>query len=191
MTMFTKPSRVLREAVALVKRNPVGVAELDAQDAAAAAQAKADAKRKADALAKVDDALEARRDLLIDDWVDREQAALRYAAERLAREQLQRTHGVVPANVAAAFPAAVRLTASMLDSARNRVAEELPVPWDKRGRSTSQYRSDEARAAASAAGPKVLGPDGVAAVIAEREAKLQGRRRLRKREGGIIPADVA
>jgi hypothetical protein len=187
----TDPTKALRSAVELVRGNPGAVEALEAEDAARAKAAADAAKAKAAAEQKVAAALEARTAQLVADWHELEKAAIRDAAARLAKEQLDRQYGVVPAKLAAMSPAPARLTPRHVDASLARLTGSAPVGYDPEGRSAAVLRSAQAAAAAEAleAARPPTAVDDVDARIAERRAQMEAQRvagiAKRKKDAGI------
>jgi hypothetical protein len=154
----------VRDALRTVQNNPAELAAIDAIDAAEAKARAAEAERLAKAATKRDAALEARIEAIIEDHVAREQDALRLAAEKVARAQLDAELGITPRTALALSPSPVRITPRILENARAQIAERTPLPWDRQGRTANALRSDEARASGAV--------DDVEARIAERKAAL-------------------
>lgn len=129
MAQTTTLTNRLRDAVALVRGNPSAVAEIDAADQRKRDEAAAEAKRIATAKAKVDAALESLADQLIEEYVAREQEALRHAALTVARNQLNIKHGLTPPQVVAVSGGAgLKLTHGQVERARSRLDTEQPLP---------------------------------------------------------------
>ena len=149
MTVRTGPTLRdrIRDAAALVRNNPTELEAISAEDLAAAEAAAREAKRTADARAKVEQNLAARTVALIEDWIALEQSALHDAAQRLAREQLQRQYGLVPLKVAAYNPAPMRLDRPRVELALKNLRDSAPVAYVKGGKSAAEARSEMVRAA--------------------------------------------
>jgi hypothetical protein len=162
----------VKSALAIVQNNPAEIAAIDAEAAAAAKAATAEAERLAKAAAKRDAAMPARIEAVIEDHVAREQDALRLAAEKVARAQLDAEHGITPRTALALSPSPVRITTRILENARAQIAERTPLPWDRAQRTANAFRSDEARAAGAV--------DDVEARIAERKAALAAQHAQRE-----------
>lgn len=186
MTISTKtPAARLREAVAMVRGNPTAVAQIDADEKHLREQAAAEAKKRTDAMAKVEKELPARVEAIIEDYVAREQDALRLAAESVARAQLELQYGITPIEALAFAPVPQRVGSTVLDRFRKRLFDTAPLPWAK-GLSAAQNASVQARESAATRAPVV---DDVPARIAERERMLYEQRQAanaaRKRAAGI------
>ena len=192
MLSRTNPAQRLRDAVALVRGNPSGVADLDAQDRAQAEAAEREAKRALTLAEKVQKALPARTDALVADFLAVEAEAIRKAAEGLARSQLDVEYGVIPPALAVRVAYPARLGRDRVDAMRKRVVAEAPIPWDKAGRSGSARASDMTRGFAEAVEAEaraVAGVDDVEERVAQKRAELDERRRReiaeRKAAAGI------
>jgi hypothetical protein len=190
----SNPREALKAAVALVRGNAPAVEALDKEAAAEDARIKAEAKRRAEAETKIERDLAARTAALVADWQALGAEAVRLAAEALAREQLQREHGIVPPKVAAMTPAAARLDERRIEQARRRLGGSAAIPWDKQGRSADRFRADLTRAASEAAAPVGLSRAEVETLAAERRAKLEEARQARisdrkqaARAAGLLP----
>lgn len=156
MTVRVGPSRIdrVREALGLVADNPEVVEAISAADKAAAKEAAEQAKRLAAARARVEAGVAERARQLIADHAALEAEAIRQAAERLARAQLEHEHvtrlTATKPQVWAALTPPERLTDALVAAATGRLRDSTPLPWDPAGRSAVQWRSDEARAASKA-----------------------------------------
>lgn len=169
--------------------NREGIAQLDAEQAKEAAASQTEAKRLSEVRAKVEQAMPDRVQALIDDWVGREQDALRMAAEAVAREQLEAQFGITDRGVVALRGVPARISSDILDRVRKRVASSTPVSWDKQHRTASAWRGAVTADAARDAGAASVTVDDVDARIAERERKLHEQRQRqndqRKRDAGL------
>jgi hypothetical protein len=158
----------VRDAMKIVQSNPTVIAEMTAEEAEAAKADAAEAKRLAAAYIRVEADLPDRAAALVKDYQDRELAALMQAADSLARQQLERAYGVIPPQLAAMSPAQARISERFLDTFRARVFSDLPLAYDKRGRSGAELRSDQAREAATDV-------DDVQTRVAQRQADAAAR----------------
>lgn len=166
----------LKEALAVVRgANPNTIKEIDAAARHEQEDAAKEAKRLSEARARVEKAMPDRVQALIDDYVAREQAALRLAAESVACEQLEAQFGVTSWEAIRHYGVNPRIGSAKLDQMRKRLYASAPVPHDKQGRSGDQWQAAQARDASEA-----LDGPGVERKIAERKHMLteQGKRRL-------------
>jgi hypothetical protein len=162
----------VKSALAVVQSNPGEIAAIDAEAQAAAKAAAAEADRLAKAAAKRDAAMPARVEAIIEDHIGREQDALRLAAEKVAKAQLDAELGITPRTALALSPSPARITPRILENARAQIAERTPLPWDRQGRTANAIRVDQARASGAV--------DDVEARIAERKAALAAQHAQRE-----------
>ncbi len=175
--MNTRTNFNLRDALRMVRTAaPDAIQAIDAQAAPEAAAKVAEVKRLAGAERKVVDGLAARTAAIVADYEALERAAIRSAAETLAREGLEAEFGITSREERAMYPAPARLGRSRVESSRSRLADSAPIPWDRAGRSADRLRSDNARELR----PEALSPAQAATEAAKldrgRRAEMEARR---------------